>query len=81
MRIPTGLVILNKEEGMTSQTAVSRVRRLFGADKAGHSGTLDPLATGLLVLFFGRATKAVEYAEADDKEYTAGIRFGLYFSF
>ena len=77
MRIPTGLVILNKEEGMTSQTAVSRVRRLFGADKAGHSGTLDPMATGVLPVMLGRATAASEFLLSGDKHYLATLRLGL----
>ena len=77
MRIPTGLVILNKEEGMTSQTAVSRVRRLFGADKAGHSGTLDPMATGVLPVMLGRATVASEFLLSGDKHYLATLRLGL----
>ena len=53
----SGLVLVNKEEGMTSQTVVNRVKRLFGADKAGHTGTLDPMATGVLVILVGRAAK------------------------
>ena len=73
----TGLVILNKEEGMTSQTAVTRVRRLFGADKAGHSGTLDPMATGVLPVLLGRATVASEYLLSGDKHYIATLRLGL----
>lgn len=72
-----GLVILNKEEGMTSQTAVSRVRRLFGADKAGHSGTLDPMATGVLPVMLGRATAASELLTSGDKHYIATLRLGL----
>lgn len=77
MRIPTGLLILNKEEGMTSQAAVSRVRRLFGADKAGHSGTLDPMATGVLPIMLGRATVASEFLLTGDKHYLATLRLGL----
>ena len=77
MRIPTGIVILNKEEGMTSQSAVGRVRRLFGADKAGHSGTLDPMATGVLPIMLGRATAASEFLLTGDKHYLATLRLGL----
>ena len=56
---------------------VAKLRGLMHERRAGHSGTLDPMATGLLAVFFGRATRAVEFAEADEKEYIAGIRFGL----
>ena len=77
METVQGLVILNKEEGMTSQTAVSRVRRLFGADKAGHSGTLDPMATGVLPVMLGRATAASELLLSGDKHYIATLRLGL----
>jgi tRNA pseudouridine55 synthase len=77
MKTIQGLVILNKEEGMTSQTAVSRVRRLFGADKAGHSGTLDPMATGVLPVMLGRATAASELLLSGDKHYIATLRLGL----
>ena len=72
-----GLVILDKEAGMTSQTAVTRVRRLFGADKAGHSGTLDPMATGVLPVMLGRATVASELLLSADKHYTATLRLGI----
>ena len=50
----SGIIVLNKDEGLTSQSAVSRVRRLFGARKAGHSGTLDPMATGVLPVLLDR---------------------------
>ncbi len=73
----SGLVILFKEEGMTSQTAVTRVRRLFGADKAGHSGTLDPMATGVLPVMLGRATAVSELLLSGDKHYTALLRLGI----
>lgn len=62
---------------MTSQAAVSRVRRLFGADKAGHSGTLDPMATGVLPVMLGRATAASELLLFGDKHYIATLRLGL----
>ncbi len=77
MENPTGLVILNKEEGMTSQTAVTRVRRLFGAAKAGHSGTLDPMATGVLPVMLGKATGASEFLLSSDKHYRAVLRLGI----
>ena len=72
-----GLVILNKEEGMTSQTAVTRVKRLFGADKAGHSGTLDPMATGVLPVMLGRATAVSELLLSSTKHYSALLRLGM----
>ena len=72
-----GIFILNKGEGMTSQTAVTRVKRLFGADKAGHTGTLDPMATGVLPVLVGRAVKASEYMLSSDKHYRATLRLGI----
>ena len=64
-----GVVILYKEEGMSSQSAVNRLKRILGADKAGHTGTLDPMATGVLPILVGRAVKASEYltVEGDRK--------------
>ena len=62
---------------MTSQTAVTRVRRLFGAAKAGHSGTLDPMATGVLPVMLGRATGASEFLLSGDKHYRAVLRLGI----
>ena len=62
---------------MTSQTAVTRVRRLLGADKAGHSGTLDPMATGVLPVMLGRATVASELLLSGDKHYSALLRLGV----
>ena len=55
---PCGLIIINKTEGPTSQAVVNRVKRLLGAEKAGHTGTLDPMATGVLPVLVGRAVKA-----------------------
>ncbi len=62
---------------MTSQGAVSRVRRLFGADKAGHTGTLDPMATGVLPILLGRAVKASDYLITSQKHYRATLLLGL----
>ena len=73
----SGIVVLKKEEGITSQGAVNRVKRLFGAAKAGHTGTLDPLATGVLPVLIGRAVKASEYMLASDKYYRATLKLGL----
>ena len=73
----SGVVILNKEEGITSQGAVNRVKRLFGIDKAGHTGTLDPLATGVLPILIGRAVKASEFLLTGDKHYSATMLLGI----
>ena len=72
-----GILVLHKGEGMTSQTAVTRVKRLLGASKAGHTGTLDPLATGVLPILVGNASKAGEYMLSSDKHYIATLRLGL----
>ncbi len=72
-----GILLVDKPEGWTSHDVVAKLRGVYHERRAGHSGTLDPMATGLLVVFFGRATRAVEFAEADVKEYVAGIRFGI----
>ena len=73
----SGVVVLKKEEGISSQSAVTRIKRLFRADKAGHTGTLDPLATGVLPILIGRAVKASEYMLTSDKHYRAIMRLGL----
>src|SRR5215470_13141498 len=71
-----GWVVLDKPTGMTSTQAVSKVRRLFQAAKAGHGGTLDPLATGLLPIALGEATKTVPYIMDGLKTYRFTLRFG-----
>ncbi len=71
-----GWVVIDKPEGMTSTQVVGRVRRAFGAEKAGHGGTLDPLATGLLPIALGEATKTVSYAMDGAKRYRFTLRFG-----
>ncbi len=73
----SGVVIINKSEGLSSFAAVSRVKRLFSADKAGHTGTLDPLATGVLPVLIGRAVKASEYMLTSDKHYSATLLLGI----
>lgn len=73
---PTGILFVDKPAGMTSHAVVSRVRRWFGTKKVGHAGTLDPMATGLLVLGLGRGTKLLTYIVGADKTYHATIRFG-----
>jgi len=73
---PEGILVINKPRGLTSHDVVNRVRRITGQRRAGHAGTLDPLATGVLVLCLGRATRLAEYAAGDDKAYCAEIVLG-----
>ena len=73
----SGVIIINKGEGISSQGAVLRVRRLLGADKAGHTGTLDPMATGVLPVLVGRGVKASEYITSEDKHYRATLLLGI----
>ncbi len=72
-----GVLIVDKPAGMTSHDVVGRMRRLFHTRQVGHTGTLDPLATGVLPVLIGRAVKASEYVMAEQKRYFAGIRFGF----
>ncbi len=74
---PDGILLVDKPAGMTSHDVVFRVRRLFGTKKVGHTGTLDPMATGVLVVLLGRAAKASEYVSHDEKVYEATLRLGL----
>jgi tRNA pseudouridine55 synthase len=71
-----GWLVLDKPAGMTSTQAVAAVRRLFDARKAGHAGTLDPLATGILPIALGEATKTVAYAVEGQKDYEFTVRWG-----
>jgi tRNA pseudouridine55 synthase len=71
-----GLALVDKPAGMTSHDVVSVVRRATGARRAGHAGTLDPFATGLLVVLLGRATRLIPYMDGEPKVYDATIRFG-----
>lgn len=73
----SGVVILYKEAGMSSQSAVSRLKRLLGTQKAGHTGTLDPMATGVLPVLVGRGVKASEYVTSEDKHYKATLLLGI----
>lgn len=77
MRTVDGVVLLDKCEGRTSNSALQAVRRLFGASKAGHTGTLDPLASGLLAIAFGEATKFSGFLFDADKSYRAVIQLGV----
>lgn len=71
-----GLLLVDKPQGWTSHDVVARCRRLLGTRKVGHSGTLDPMATGLLVLAAGKATRLLTYVTGHDKSYDATIRLG-----
>ena len=72
-----GVVIINKEIGPTSQGVVNRVKRIFGVKKAGHTGTLDPMATGVLPVLIERGVKASEFMLTSDKHYIATLLLGL----
>ncbi|NMP37589.1 MAG: tRNA pseudouridine(55) synthase TruB [Clostridiales bacterium] len=73
----TGIICLDKPDGMTSFSAVAAVRRITGEKKCGHSGTLDPMATGVLPVFLGGATRFIELLPVHDKSYTASLRLGI----
>ena len=72
-----GILLIDKPEDMTSFDVVARVRKLYGTRQVGHTGTLDPLATGLLAVLVGRAVKASEFLTEKDKEYCAGLHLGM----
>ena len=71
-----GIVIIDKPRDWTSMDVCAKLRRVFGEKRVGHAGTLDPMATGVLPVFVGRATRAVEFAENGGKEYIATLRLG-----
>ena len=72
-----GILLIDKPADWTSSDVVAKLRGILHERRIGHSGTLDPMATGLLVVFVGRATRAVEFAESHEKCYLAGLRLGL----
>ena len=74
---PCGVLVVNKHGGVTSHDIVGKIRRLYSTRAVGHTGTLDPLATGVLVVLIGRAAKAAEYLVSDTKEYRATLKLGL----
>jgi tRNA pseudouridine55 synthase len=74
--VAAGLLVVDKPAGMTSHTVVSRIRRLAGTRKVGHAGTLDPMATGVLVVGVGRATRLLGHLMLTEKSYDATIRLG-----
>ena len=73
----TGVLVINKPAGVTSHDVVSRIRRIYGMRQVGHTGTLDPMATGVLPVLLGRAVKASEFIMSEDKEYTAELTLGV----
>lgn len=72
-----GILIIDKPAGLTSHDVVSRVRKILRTKRVGHTGTLDPFATGVLVLLVGRATRLAQFLDKDEKEYAAVVRFGF----
>lgn len=76
MKVRSGFLVLDKEEGITSHDLVSRSRRALGTKKIGHAGTLDPMATGLMVLGVESATRLLDYVMAGKKRYLATIKLG-----
>ena len=74
---PSGVLIVAKHAGATSHDIVNKIRRLYGTRRVGHTGTLDPMATGVLVVLVGRAAKASEYLATDSKCYRATLRLGI----
>jgi tRNA pseudouridine55 synthase len=72
----SGVAVVDKPRGLTSHTVVAQARRLFGRKDIGHAGTLDPMATGVLLLLVGQATKLSGYLTADSKRYAADVSFG-----
>ena len=72
-----GIVIVDKPQGWTSQDVTARLRRVFSTRRIGHGGTLDPMATGVLPVFVGRATRGVEFFEHAEKTYETVLRLGL----
>ena len=69
-----GILVIDKSAGWTSQDVAAKLRGVFHERRVGHGGTLDPLATGVLPVFIGRATRAAEFLESAEKEYVAGLR-------
>ncbi len=72
-----GVIVINKERGMTSRDVVNEICKLFNTKKVGHTGTLDPIAEGVLVVCLGKATKLVELLTSNDKTYVATVKLGV----
>jgi len=75
--MPNGIIIIDKPSGWTSMDVCAKLRGIFREKRIGHAGTLDPMATGVLPVFIGRATRAVEFASEGEKEYVAGLKLGV----
>lgn len=75
--MPNGIIIIDKPQDWTSMDVCAKLRGILREKRIGHGGTLDPMATGVLPVFVGNATRVVEFAEKGDKEYIAGLRLGL----
>ena len=73
---PEGILLVDKPKGMTSHDVVARMRRLYKLKKVGHAGTLDPMATGLLLIMLGKATKVSQFLMSHDKTYTGTLKLG-----
>ncbi len=71
-----GILIIDKPDGLTSHDVVARVRRILRTRRVGHTGTLDPFATGVMVILVGQATRLAQFLDRDEKEYEAVVRFG-----
>ncbi|MDQ8207205.1 tRNA pseudouridine(55) synthase TruB [Coraliomargarita sp. SDUM461003] len=74
---PEGILLVDKPQGITSHDVVGKMRRVFHMKKVGHAGTLDPMATGMLLILIGKATKASQYLMSMDKEYTGRVKLGV----
>ncbi len=74
---PEGILLVDKPQGITSHDVVAKMRRVFHIKKVGHAGTLDPMATGLLLILIGKATKASQYLMSMDKEYVGTVKLGV----
>ncbi|MBK8465960.1 MAG: tRNA pseudouridine(55) synthase TruB [Chloracidobacterium sp.] len=72
-----GILIIDKPAGITSHDVVSRVRRILKTKRVGHTGTLDPFATGVMVILVGQATRLAQFLDKDEKEYEATVKFGF----
>ena len=75
--MPNGIIIIDKQPDWTSMDVCAKLRGIFHEKRIGHAGTLDPMATGVLPVFVGRATRGVEFADKGEKEYVAGLKLGL----
>ncbi|MBQ4614295.1 MAG: tRNA pseudouridine(55) synthase TruB [Akkermansia sp.] len=77
MDTPSGVLLVDKDPGFTSHNAVALCRRILGTKKVGHCGTLDPMATGMLIVVIGKATKMQDMLMCEDKVYTATMKLGI----